>query len=944
MSRVTSSSLHLWTSEELQRFLEIRQEFFLDPMGSNKERFLDATVLLQRALFAWYLEGGNWGGMLALVGQVAGKWAELRKEERRTLTLRRFALNSVTPDLPAVESSVSEHQWQKIFGSLGLGLADPGSFDRFLVQLDEETNPSLRVNHRYMGELLPHDNMISYLSSITATFLNENAIIGKVSPCVTHMEQAAVKWLLTLVGWDGDFHAAESATRHPIQRLPTMPPPNRRHSRWEREEPTGTIVAGGAIANISAMFIARSAVFDYLLGWPGAVQALGPLIAWDLVRKIWGKDRLVVLTSKGAHYSVKKAALQAGVSPSNVIEIAGSKNPWVLDGTALERQLKQLKSTDLVLAVVPIAGKTETGYVDRIDEIAEVLDRLQEASVVGPPTFGAVLDKLNEKKRGSARFLIQRAISSLKSSSDAETAFKAARVYWSKTHSETRKLLDRIGDGKNEMENASHNRIFLHVDAAHGGGFLAVPQLRHHVFAGIELADTITIDGHKSLYCYYPCGGLLVRVTRWAQTFSAGQSAYISEDGNHGAYREGLMFARFLADEKTNPFSIGSSFDVDDASFPESPETPVKEMHLSRLDAVLQLTQRPSPTDRSELMHQPFNQYLEGSRGAQGIMQLYFNLATLGLRGYRSILGWMTLLRARAEEAVSLGMSDLRLITDLALPADLQASDKMAAIESAGDGGVSFQSVRRDARSILPVAGGRFLRLSDGDCNQLLITYIPLREAKLIATAPAGHWDKDHGVKEGIQRVMRYLWRVNEHLWGEHIYANPHFSYYLGHTSLDLVLPSMDDRLEAAMTLAALLTEWNAWARPLKGNNPFFEVLCRYLANSVSRDEKVESLPGDTYIEPYARKFFCHKIVVMHPYTDESLIGDMLRRLAFWGERSVNDVRIADTTASFLFPDATKKRSGMRRKVKPADSQGGSRSSSSPRTAPRPRRHRGGGS
>ena len=335
-------------------------------------------------------------------------------------------------------------------------------------------------------------------------------------------------------------------------------------------------------------------------------------------------------------------------------------------------------------------------------------------------------------------------------------------------------------------------------------------------------------------------------------------------------------------------------------------------MHLSQLDATYQLTHRPIAGDRSELTHQPFNQYLEGSRGPQGIMQLYFNLATLGLRGYRAILGWVTLLRARCEEAISLGMSDLRLVTDPALPEDLAASDKRAAIDSANHAGVTFEELRpKEPRTSWPISGGRFLRLSGGECNQLLITYVPAREAKLIATASPQYWS-ERGA-ELVQRVMRYIWRVNEHLWDEHIYANPHFTYYLGHTSLDLVLPSTDDRKDAALRLAALLTRWNGWARPREGNNPFFEALCEHLANSIDFDEQNDAAgekkktPDERqYVYSYARKFFCHKIVVMHPYTDESLLGDMLRRAAFWGERSVIAVRLADSTANFLFPNKPK--------------------------------------
>ena len=878
-----------WEENELQRFLEMRQEFFLDPMGSNRERFLEAANLLQRALFDWYLKpAGTFEGMLALVAATTERWSALRKEERRTLEHRRFALNSASPDLPAVESSVSEHQWQKIFGSLGLGLREPGTFDRFLVQLDDETNPSLRVNHRYMGELLPHDNMVSYLSSITATFLNENAIIGKVSPCVTHMEQAAIRWLLTLVGWDGGFTVAPGSTSVPLQRLPTLAAPAQRYQRWEREEPTGTIVAGGTIANISALLIARSAVFDYLLGWSGAVQWLGPTLAWNLVQEVWSFKRLLVVTSKGSHYSIRKAALQAGIAPGNVVDLPGTQNPWILDGESLRQYLDTVASTDLVLCVVAIAGKTETGYVDELAGIAAVLD--------GAPTLPTFTEVLARVRLNEDMFV--ETINSLADSEGALDAFRATRVTWEESSKDGQKIVERVS-GNNDLVGAKHNRTFLHVDAAHGGAYLTVPHLRHGVFAGIELADTITIDGHKSFYCYYPCGGLLVRTTRWAQTFSSGHSSYISEDENRGVYREGLTFARAV--EAQRLITIGATFDGN-TEYAEQPGLNFDERFRARLDALYQLTGRPIAGDKSELTHHPFNEYLEGSRGPQGIMQLYFNLSTLGLRGYRSILGWTTLLRARAEEAISLGLSDVRLVTDAPLPDDLFGSDKQAAIHATGAEHAQFSKNRATARGIVPVGGGRFLRLSDGACNQLLISYVPAREAKLIATASHAYWS-GRGVRE-ILRVMRYLWRINEHLWDEHIYANSQFTYYLGHTALSLELPTASSRDEGARILGALFAKWNAWARQADGRCPFFDVLALAVAAAGDRRASRRELAvGEEELKRYASKFFCHKVILMHPYSDESLLGDMLRRLAFWGERSVSDVRVADATAQFFFPD-----------------------------------------
>ena len=188
-------------------------------------------------------------------------------------------MNWPTPEIPAIESSVSENQWQKIFGSFNTGYGAQALFERFLMDLDEYTNPSLRINHRYLGELLPHDNMVSYFAATVATFLNENAIIGKVSPCVTHMEQAAVARLAQLIGWDGKIEISESDTGEsdlPLPRLPTPYPPAQDYEVWDREQPTGTIVGDGTIANISALLIARNATFNYLLGWGEATPEPWP--------------------------------------------------------------------------------------------------------------------------------------------------------------------------------------------------------------------------------------------------------------------------------------------------------------------------------------------------------------------------------------------------------------------------------------------------------------------------------------------------------------------------------------------------------------------------------------------------------------------------------------------------------------------------------------------
>jgi aromatic-L-amino-acid decarboxylase len=58
--------------------------------------------------------------------------------------------------------------------------------------------------------------------------------------------------------------------------------------------------------------------------------------------------------------------------------------------------------------------------------------------------------------------------------------------------------------------------IWHHVDAAYGGFFMLVESQRYK-FKGIELADSVTVDPHKTLFMPYGCGIVLYRDSRAAR-------------------------------------------------------------------------------------------------------------------------------------------------------------------------------------------------------------------------------------------------------------------------------------------------------------------------------------------------------------------------------------------------------------------------------------------
>ncbi|MEB3323654.1 MAG: pyridoxal-dependent decarboxylase, partial [Synechococcaceae cyanobacterium] len=73
---------------------------------------------------------------------------------------------------------------------------------------------------------------------------------------------------------------------------------------------------------------------------------------------------------------------------------------------------------------------------------------------------------------------------------------------------------------------ASAERLWLHVDAAYGGFFVLTERGRQ-ALAGIELADSVTLDPHKGLFLPYGTGCLLVRDPHTLRTAHAAEGAYL---------------------------------------------------------------------------------------------------------------------------------------------------------------------------------------------------------------------------------------------------------------------------------------------------------------------------------------------------------------------------------------------------------------------------------
>lgn len=183
----------------------------------------------------------------------------------------------------------------------------------------------------------------------------------------------------------------------------------------------GCFVEGGTTANLTALWIARNRAFPPQADTFGGIENEGLLSAY----RQYGVQKSVILVSRRGHYSLRKAGGILGIGNQNIIPVDVDSSHR-LDINCLVDTINHIKKDPetKIIAVVGIAGATETGAIDPLRKIGEICSR---------------------------------------------------------------------------------ENIFYHVDAAWGGPTLLSETYRH-LLDGIELADSVTIDGHKQFYMPMSCG------------------------------------------------------------------------------------------------------------------------------------------------------------------------------------------------------------------------------------------------------------------------------------------------------------------------------------------------------------------------------------------------------------------------------------------------------
>lgn len=205
----------------------------------------------------------------------------------------------------------------------------------------------------------------------------------------------------------------------------------------------GILTTGGTLANITALWCARNAALKPEAEFAGVEQA-GLSAALDF----YGYKGAVIIGSRLMHYSFEKAAGLLGIGDRNLIKIPVDRHHRI-DLQVLQQAVEECRARkQLILAIVGIAGSTDSGSIDPLEEMAAI---------------------------------------------------------------------------------ARQAKVHFHVDAAWGGPVLFSEQHRHKL-AGIELADSVTIDGHKQLYLPMGIGMVLFRDPHLAALIEKNASYTVRKD------------------------------------------------------------------------------------------------------------------------------------------------------------------------------------------------------------------------------------------------------------------------------------------------------------------------------------------------------------------------------------------------------------------------------
>ena len=161
------------------------------------------------------------------------------------------------------------------------------------------------------------------------------------------------------------------------------------YTQWmhQSDHSLGAVCSGGTLANITALWAARNNAFPADDGFSGIQQE-----GLHTALQHYGYRGAAILVSELGHYSLSKAADLLGIGRRHIIAIETDAD-YRIKPHLLEQRCRELRRDKIkVIAVIGIAGATETGSVDPLAQLGEIARTEQchyhvDAAWGGPTLF-----------------------------------------------------------------------------------------------------------------------------------------------------------------------------------------------------------------------------------------------------------------------------------------------------------------------------------------------------------------------------------------------------------------------------------------------------------------------------------------------------------------------------------------------------------------------------
>ena len=251
-----------------------------------------------------------------------------------------------------IHSSISLPELSEIFNQISLP-EKPQLIKDVLKEIKEKIiKHSVKVGSPYyIGHMISAIPYFMILLEMIIAALNQNQVKIETAKASSFVERELIAWLHKLV-----FKRKERFYKKNIQNPKVA---------------LGNVTADGTIANLTALLVAREKAFPPDGDFPG-VRVTG----MEGALKYYGYSRGVVIVSTRGHYSIKKAANILGIGEENVVLIPVDERNKI-DIKKLRRKVRLLSEGKKskrakVIAIIGIAGTTETGNIDDLKALGEI--------------------------------------------------------------------------------------------------------------------------------------------------------------------------------------------------------------------------------------------------------------------------------------------------------------------------------------------------------------------------------------------------------------------------------------------------------------------------------------------------------------------------------------------------------------------------------------------